>query len=103
MAGPQRRLLIGNPADAPAAIRKIWSYGGPARAAVLIDAVALVISLAVGVLVGIAGNHHVADRHVYGLVAGCLAGFVLFLVVLAGYLFYRGGPGHPKGDGLTDR
>jgi hypothetical protein len=99
VAEPQRRLPFGNPADAPGAVVKIWKYGGTARAAVFIGAVALVVSVAVGVLVGVAGDHHVADWHVYGLIAGCLAGFVFFLAVLAGYLFYRGGPGPPKEDG----
>ena len=65
--------------------------------------VAIAIGLSVGVLAGAAGNHNLANRHTYGDVAVGLAGFAFCLIVLGGYLTYRGTGGFPKGWADDDR
>jgi hypothetical protein len=95
---PTKRLLqTGDPVGALVVLRKVWSYGGAARAGISAWSIALVLAVATVVLAGVGGNHQVADHHVYGEVAAGLAGFVLLLVLLGGYLTYRGTGGFPKG------
>lgn len=58
---------------------------------------ALLIAVAVGVLVGVATNHGAANRHLFGEGVAVLGGVVLFLLLLGGFLAYRGTGGFPQG------
>ena len=97
MDSPRRRLPVGNLADAPAVFGSLWKRGGAARAGVAIWLIALPVAVSVGVLIGVATNRHVADRQVFGEIAAALGGLVFCLVVLGGYLVYRGTGGFPRG------
>jgi hypothetical protein len=78
-------------------LRKLWNYGGAARLGVLAWLVSLVVAGAVGLLIGMATDHRLTDRGVYGMAAAVLVGIAIVLIALGSYLTYRGTGGYPKG------
>ncbi len=88
---------MGNPADAPGVFRAIWRWGGAARVGIVVWLSAFPIALSAGILAGAAGDHTNTDRAVYGWIAVGLGGLVVILVVLGGFLTYRGTSGFPTG------
>lgn len=88
---------MGNPADAPGIFGNLWKRGGVARIGVGAWLTAFAVALSVGVLAGVAGNQHGADRHIFEWVAMGLGGLAVLLVVLGTYCAYRGSGRFPPG------
>jgi hypothetical protein len=97
MTSPKRRLPVGNPAKAPAVYGSLWKRGGAARAGVAAWLISFIVALSVGVLIGVARDHHFADRRLFGSMAAGLGGLAVCLVLLGTYLAYRGTGGFPRG------
>jgi hypothetical protein len=93
----QRRIPVGNPADAPAVFGSLGKQGNAARAGVVVWLISFVVALSVGVLFGVAGSHHGADKRMFDWMTVALGGVVICLVPLGTYLAYRGTGGFPRG------
>ena len=64
---------------------------------VVVWLIAGVVALAVGVLFGVAGSSHGADRRMYDWIVVGLVAVVTCLVPVGSYLAYRGTGGFPRG------
>jgi hypothetical protein len=92
-----------NPSSAPAVFIQLWKRGGAAPAGVATWLMALVVAVTVGVLIGVATNHHIENRHIFGSIAVGVGVLAFCLVLFGGYLTYRGTGGYPRGWAVDEQ